>query len=213
MIVISSCKKEATCDNCVSSSQPPIAKAGQDITATLPVGSITLDGTTSTDRDGTLTEYLWKKISGPAISSFTTASSAVVAVSNLRSGTYLYELTVTDNSGLSAKDTVKVTINSKEFLFNDLLWEIREMWDMGSEIYVRMPEVHNIHTVVDMEVFVEVDAPDKWIKVQPLLPNYNYNNLGPFYYKVEPSRLIIVATIFAGNVLIGRKTSIRVKVF
>jgi hypothetical protein len=46
--------------------KPPTAVAGPDQVITLPTDSVSLDGMTSNDPDGTISEWLWKKISGPA---------------------------------------------------------------------------------------------------------------------------------------------------
>jgi hypothetical protein len=44
---------------------PPVAHAGTGQTITLPVDSVTLDGSASTDPDGTIVSYSWAKIAGP----------------------------------------------------------------------------------------------------------------------------------------------------
>ncbi len=62
-----SCKKELSCENC-STNQPPVANAGTDQISTLPKDSVMLDGSASTDPDGTITLYKWTKIAGPVSS-------------------------------------------------------------------------------------------------------------------------------------------------
>jgi hypothetical protein len=64
-----SCKKEKSCESCKENNKPPIALAGPDQVITLPTDSISLDGSASNDPGGKISEWLWKKISGP--SSFT----------------------------------------------------------------------------------------------------------------------------------------------
>lgn len=88
----------------------PIASAGSDQTITLPLSMITLDGSGSHDPDNNISEYIWKKITGPA--SFSIANPAFVqtVLAQLVAGTYEFELKVTDNGGLSAKDTMRVTV-------------------------------------------------------------------------------------------------------
>lgn len=91
----------------------PIARAGADIAITLPTNSTGLNGTASSDANGdnTINSYAWTKIGGPAQFTLANANSASTGLSNLVQGTYLFELVVTDNGGLSSKDTVKVTVN------------------------------------------------------------------------------------------------------
>ncbi|MEQ1797261.1 MAG: T9SS type A sorting domain-containing protein, partial [Lacibacter sp.] len=86
------------------------ANAGSDKTITLPSNSVTLNGI-GTDADGTIVSYLWTKISGPATFSIGTQSQANTVVNNLVEGVYLFTLRVTDNSGMTSLDTVKVTVN------------------------------------------------------------------------------------------------------
>jgi hypothetical protein len=89
--------------------QPPTADAGVDINITLPTNSITLSGS-GIDPDGTIASYSWKKIAGPTQYSIASSTLAKTGVNNLTQGTYDFELTVTDNSGASSKDTVVVTV-------------------------------------------------------------------------------------------------------
>jgi len=91
--------------------QTPIANAGGNQTITLPTNSATLNGSASSDPDGTIASYAWAQISGPTTSTVTNADSSKATVSNLQAGTYTYELTVTDNIGAIAKAQVKVIVN------------------------------------------------------------------------------------------------------
>ena len=89
----------------------PVAKAGSDITITLPVNTVTLNGSSSSDEDGTIRTYLWTKLSGPA-ATIETASGASTAVNNLVEGTYTFKLRVTDNDGAYGEDVVIVRVNA-----------------------------------------------------------------------------------------------------
>jgi hypothetical protein len=90
--------------------QSPMARAGDD--RTYNVGdTVILDGSASTDPDGDVLAYAWKQTSGPSVvltgadterASFTAPNIPV---------TPEFELTVTDPSGLSDTDTVRVAIN------------------------------------------------------------------------------------------------------
>jgi hypothetical protein len=91
--------------------QPPIANAGADQIITLPVNSVTLNGSASSDPDGTITNYLWTKISGPVQFTIVNNTTASTIVNNLTAGSYSFQLKVTDNGGAIAMDTIIITVN------------------------------------------------------------------------------------------------------
>ncbi len=112
VLIILSCKKEYSCENCIGGNQPPIANAGPDQTILLPINNVTLDGSASRDRDGYITGYQWTKISGPSSFNIVNANAVQTQVTNLVQGIYQFELKVTDAGGLSAKDTMQVIANA-----------------------------------------------------------------------------------------------------
>jgi hypothetical protein len=85
---------------------PPVANAGPDQSIILPANRITLTGS-GTDADGTVVGYSWRQISGP-VDKLVSLHTPVTVLDNLIAGTYIFELTVTDNKGATDKDTVKV---------------------------------------------------------------------------------------------------------
>ncbi|HVM87014.1 MAG TPA: PKD domain-containing protein [Puia sp.] len=92
--------------------QPPVANAGSNQTVTLPVNTVTLDGSNSYDPDGTIASYNWIKASGTGAVTITNSNTAKPTVSGLQTGSYVFQLTVTDNSGASANAQVTVTVNA-----------------------------------------------------------------------------------------------------
>nr|WP_256379076.1 PKD domain-containing protein [Chitinophaga sp. SYP-B3965] len=93
--------------------QPPVARAGINTSITLPVSSVELDGSTSSDPDGTIATYSWKKLGGPASGTITTVTASKTTVTGYTlDGVYVYELTVTDNLGLSTSSNVTITVNA-----------------------------------------------------------------------------------------------------
>ncbi|MDP4129607.1 MAG: PKD domain-containing protein, partial [Bacteroidota bacterium] len=92
--------------------QLPVAKAGSDISITLPANATNLDGSSSSDPDGSISSYAWTKISGPSQFTIANSSSASTGLSNLVAGVYSFQLKVTDNAGAAALDTVNVTVNA-----------------------------------------------------------------------------------------------------
>ncbi len=90
----------------------PTANAGANQTITLPTSSVTLTGS-GTDTDGSIASYAWTKVSGPAggaIGSPATASTGITGMTT--AGTYVFRLTVTDNSGATGTDDVSIIVNS-----------------------------------------------------------------------------------------------------
>jgi lysophospholipase L1-like esterase len=89
----------------------PVANAGVYQTITLPVNTTILNAAASFDSDGSITAYKWKKISGTGTAIIIDSASVTTSVNFVTAGAYVFELTVTDNMGASAKDTVMITVN------------------------------------------------------------------------------------------------------
>lgn len=90
---------------------PPVANAGDDQLLCAPIATTMLNGIGSFDIDGSIVNSTWQQIAGPATCSFTAANALQTAVNGLCSGTFQFVLTVTDDKGSSAKDTVQVIVN------------------------------------------------------------------------------------------------------
>ncbi|MGD8321936.1 MAG: PKD domain-containing protein [Gemmatimonadota bacterium] len=94
----------------VEANQPPTANAGPDQTVADNDGSgdevVTLDGSGSTDPDGTIASYVWTE-GGTEIATGVTATVA------LGVGTHTITLTVTDDGGLSDADQVQITVDER----------------------------------------------------------------------------------------------------
>lgn len=89
----------------------PVAVAGTDQLLHAPASSALLNGSASFDSDGMISNILWQQIAGPAASSFTAANALQTTVNGLKVGTYSFSISVTDNSGAVAKDTVNIIVN------------------------------------------------------------------------------------------------------
>ena len=90
---------------------PPTADAGDDMTVTLPKTEVKLNGTAE-DPDGTIASYQWKQVSGPEGITIAKKSSANAQIKNLKEGTYVFQLRVTDNKGATHIDKVELTVLS-----------------------------------------------------------------------------------------------------
>lgn len=115
MLLVQACKKESLCEGCVNGNKPPAAVAGPDQMISEGTDSVLLNGSGSYDADGTLISYKWTKIAGPVSITIVDPGSAQTVVRNLTEDVYHFELTVIDNGGLSAIDTVRVAVYSKTF--------------------------------------------------------------------------------------------------
>ena len=89
--------------------QPPVARPGDNVSVQLPVNTVTLDGSSSSDPDGIIQSYQWELQSGPG-ATIENPTESKTAVSDLSEGTYVFKLTVTDNDGATDSDTVTVTV-------------------------------------------------------------------------------------------------------
>jgi dienelactone hydrolase len=89
------------------------ASAGADQILTLPTSTVTLDASGSKVTSGTITSYSWAKVSGPTTGLLSLLLSGLQAkLTDLVSGTYVYQLTVKDSNGNTATDNVTVTVNA-----------------------------------------------------------------------------------------------------
>jgi hypothetical protein len=93
-----------------SVNQPPIAASGGNKTITLPVSTTVLTGS-ATDTDGSVVTYAWTKVNGPA-ATLANENTAVLTLTGLVQGSYLFRLTVTDDDGATDTDDATVTVNA-----------------------------------------------------------------------------------------------------
>lgn len=114
-----------------SGNVPPTANAGADVTGIDPGTPLTLDGSGSTDPDGTVVGYSWRLVSKsdpaaptPALSSTTVQKPTYTAPPYSGDVTYTWGLTVTDNSGApSTEDTVAHTVlQASDFVLRPSGW-------------------------------------------------------------------------------------------
>lgn len=85
---------------------PPVVQAGDNINIGNSDTTADLDST-SYSPDGWIVSYLWEKLNGTG-GVIDTATLEDTGLSSLTDDLYEYKITVTDNEGLTASDTVKV---------------------------------------------------------------------------------------------------------
>lgn len=86
---------------------PPIANAGAPQTITLPIDSVILHCSGSIDTARRFASCSWTEISGP---NTVPCNGNGVYVSGLIAGTYIFQLTITDNRGATGTATTSVTV-------------------------------------------------------------------------------------------------------
>jgi hypothetical protein len=87
----------------------PLANAGKD--QTIPISwkyFPTLNATLSTDSDGWIKSFKWTKVSGPSSYWFSSPYAGQTKANGLVAGTYVFRVTVTDNSGKTDTDDVTI---------------------------------------------------------------------------------------------------------
>jgi hypothetical protein len=132
-LFVAGCKKEPWPTSVdPGSNQPPVANAGADVTIRPPADSTTVDGTNSRDPDGSISEWVWRKVAGPASYMITNASTARTTISALTVGIYMFELLVKDNKGLQARDTMQVIVV-------DPSTNLPPIANAGADIHITLP--------------------------------------------------------------------------
>ena len=218
VLFFASCKKE-------SGSGPPVANAGADIFLNYPADSMVLDGSASHSRDGNTIQYRWRKIDGPPYPDLTDSSSPRTVIrpprpiQRVTAGVYRFELTVTDNKGQAAKDTVQATVSlqGQEFVFDDLIWETWENDYGGKQIGIStpaLPEIFYSGSYYDLnpgpgstlEVYIKPENTSSWVRVRtfPVATGEVY-----VYYLVEP--WLAIVNYPPDLQLEGKKASIKLK--
>lgn len=89
----------------------PVAQAGPDQTIKQKT-TMTLNGSGSSDPDGNIASYRWRQITGNTVilKNTTSAQATFTAPSTNNPINLTFELTVTDNGGVTATDQVVVTV-------------------------------------------------------------------------------------------------------
>ena len=164
--------------------RPPLSNAGIDKIITLPTNFLTLKGT-GTDADGTISSYAWAKVSGPASGSISSPNSSNTAVTNLVQGLYQFQLTVTDNSGATSKDTLKITVNEAPNQF--------PVSDANADITITLPVNYltlkgtgtDADGTISSYMWTKVSGPSAGNIVSQNLGTTEINNLVPGVYEYE----------------------------
>jgi hypothetical protein len=105
LLITYSCQKT----NPVQLPPAPSVNAGPPQTINLPTDTVLLSGS-ATDSASTITGYIWSEISGPNTATIADDGSPSTSVTNLNSGTYVFQLMATDALGQTGVGTVTITV-------------------------------------------------------------------------------------------------------
>jgi len=87
----------------------PVINPGPNQQITLPVNSVTFNATAS-DSDGTVASYSWTQFAGPSSATLSGETTPNLMASNLNSGLYSFQLSVTDDDGAISTAIVSVEV-------------------------------------------------------------------------------------------------------
>ena len=93
-----------------ASNQAPVANAGTSLVIVQPADQATLNGSASSDADGSIVSYEWSQVSGPSNAYLADANKAIASASRFDVGVYTFRLKVTDDKGATASATMTVTV-------------------------------------------------------------------------------------------------------
>lgn len=96
----------------VKAGEKPYVYAGKNQVIAHPQNSVTLDGSQSSDSEGSKLVYSWYMINGPSTYKIQSPATAVTQVTNLSVGKYIFRLKAYNEHGLSAQDDILITVNS-----------------------------------------------------------------------------------------------------
>ncbi len=91
---------------------PPTAVIEAPTAKVRPGGQVTLDGSKSSDRDGSIVTFDWRCISHPSLS-FTGQNTSYIRFTVADVGDYTFTLTVTDNLGADSDEPAYYTVSVK----------------------------------------------------------------------------------------------------
>ncbi len=109
MCIFSSCQNDAAELINVVSHAIPVANAGSSLTVQLPINTVTLLGTGSS-QNGAIASYMWTLVSGPNVPVIQNPGSKITKIDSLVKGSYIFQLAVIDSAGFIGVDTTTVIV-------------------------------------------------------------------------------------------------------
>jgi len=95
----------------VNTNIDPVAIAGEDQIVGVN-DSVTLDGSSSSDSDGTISSYLWSQISGQSVTLSVANEAITTFTAPIQEDILVFELLVSDEFGGTSSDTTSILVQS-----------------------------------------------------------------------------------------------------
>jgi len=92
---------------------PPTVNAGANQTITLPTSSATLKGSATAHNGAVVNSYFWVFVSGPSWVKFSNEWELTTTVSGLVAGTYVLQLSASDNNDETSTSTMELVVKPK----------------------------------------------------------------------------------------------------
>jgi hypothetical protein len=151
----------------IRQNKPPVANAGPDQHIECDrSGTVTLDGSASSDPDEDPITYEWKQISGTSVNLVVSGAKATFAAAP--PGEYKFQLTVTDDKGASSSDNVVIKIRDTKPPVLTVNFSPSSLWPPN-------------HKMVDITALIDVsDACDAkpTVKLVSVVSNEPVNSTG-----------------------------------
>ncbi|MBT1686385.1 alpha/beta fold hydrolase [Dawidia soli] len=154
---------------------PPVVNAGADQIITLPQSSTIITGTASDD--GTINQYLWSQLSGPASTISDTQKPQITVSGLLAPGVYVYRLTATDDKGAQGSDDIQVTVNGAAV-------NQKPVVTLGTDISITLPQntviipgnATDTDGTIETYQWTKISGPS-WTPVNETTPELTANDL------------------------------------
>jgi predicted esterase len=149
----------------------PLAKAGPDQTISTSDTGINLSASASSDPDGSIVRYIWKKISGPDKGTLAGTNTNTLKITGLTtSGTYKYRLKVIDNRAEWSYDTAAVIVTKGDPTPNSI-----PLAKAGTDTTIQFPADLTLNGSASSDpdgnitgfLWTKIDGPENYALVDP----------------------------------------------
>ncbi|KAG5899774.1 hypothetical protein JTB14_006109 [Gonioctena quinquepunctata] len=163
--------------------KPPVAKAGENITISLPQTWVVVDASNSTD-DNKIITFKWEQVEGPSTVTFLDANATKTNVTGLTKGVYCLKVSVTDENKNVANDKVYVIVNQNK--------NQKPTADAGKDFDVELPK--------NVVILNGSNSKDDWAIVRwKWIRDENSLALGNIAEKTDESPILILTDLTMGK--------------